>query len=489
MLPAPNLPPTQAQVAISGQEKQLGNIKRLIWLYFWLLLFEGALRKWVLPQLSAPLLIVRDPVLLAAYVLAWRAGVFPRNGWVIALAVIGFLSLLISVIPLWIYSLPRIALISGFGFRANFLHLPLIFLMPAVLTREDVKKIGWWTLLLAVPMTLLMIAQFQAGPDSILNRTASGEGEMITAGSGKVRTSGTFSFILGVVSYYAMALAFIVWAALKRGVYRNWLLVAATGALVIGIVVSGSRLLVAACALVIMSLVVVLILRPRAVNRLGQALIIAIVVGWVLAKIPVFKEGLEVLTARFFDVAEATDQSITVGMTSRVLEGFTNSFYIFGKAPFLGFGLGIGTNAAAQVLTGEATFLLSEEEWSRIFLESGPLFGLAYVVWRCGLALHVGFLCLRSVRVGNILPLLLFSTTVFPILNGQFGQSTVLGFTVFVTGLALSARNEAEEETISATPRGRDLATRRVVGRRSAYAERLHGPAAPRDQDNGSLDR
>src|SRR5207244_1938146 len=138
---------------------------------------EGALRKWVLPQLSAPLLIIRDPVLVLAYVLAWRARVFPRNRWVIALAIIGFRSLLVSIIPLWIDSLKRIVLSSGFGFRANFLHLSLIFLMPAVLTREDIKKLGWWTLLFMVPMTLLMVAQFQGGPDSILNRTASGEGE------------------------------------------------------------------------------------------------------------------------------------------------------------------------------------------------------------------------------------------------------------------------------------------------------------------------
>ena len=36
------------------------NLKRLIWVYFILLVFEGALRKWFLPGLSTPLLIVRD---------------------------------------------------------------------------------------------------------------------------------------------------------------------------------------------------------------------------------------------------------------------------------------------------------------------------------------------------------------------------------------------------------------------------------------------
>ena len=50
------------------------SIKVLIWLYIFLLIFEGALRKWFFPSLSDELLIVRDPVLLAIYGLAYRAG-------------------------------------------------------------------------------------------------------------------------------------------------------------------------------------------------------------------------------------------------------------------------------------------------------------------------------------------------------------------------------------------------------------------------------
>ena len=78
--------------AESREEKALRQIRRLIWLYFWLLLFEGALRKWVLPQLSNPLLIIRDPVVLLIYLLAIRARVFPRNAWMLSLGVIAFLS-------------------------------------------------------------------------------------------------------------------------------------------------------------------------------------------------------------------------------------------------------------------------------------------------------------------------------------------------------------------------------------------------------------
>ena len=207
-------------------------VRRLIWLYFWLLIIEGALRKWIMPGWSNPLLLVRDPVLIAIYLFAIPAKVFPRNGWTWILLVIGFLSLLISFVQLWLYLPPTtIALVTGYGFRSNYLHLPLIFVMAKVLRPEDVKRFGWWTLVVLVPMAILMVLQFRAAPDAFVNRTAGGEGEMMMSAMGKVRTAATFSFVTGVVAYFALATGFLVWALLRRTVYNNWLLAAAGTAL------------------------------------------------------------------------------------------------------------------------------------------------------------------------------------------------------------------------------------------------------------------
>ena len=73
------------------------DIKRLIWLYFFLLIFEGTFRKWILPQFSDVLLVVRDPVVLAIYFFAIKARVFPRNNYMLALGIIGVLSWLVSL--------------------------------------------------------------------------------------------------------------------------------------------------------------------------------------------------------------------------------------------------------------------------------------------------------------------------------------------------------------------------------------------------------
>lgn len=471
-------------------ERAKHRIRQLIWLYFWLLLLEGALRKWVVPQLSNPLLVVRDPIVLGIYLLALRARVFPRNLWAIALAAVAALTLITTFVQLLPYIEPKtIALVAGFGFHANYLHLPLIFVMASVLRREDLERIGKWTLLLLVPMSVLLVAQFRAAPDAFVNRTAGGEGEMMMSSMGKVRTAGPFSFVIGVVAFYSLATGYLVWGVLRKGTYKNWLLAAAAVALVIGVAVSGSRSVVAACVVVVACLLIVIVLRPDTVNRFGQVLVVAIVLGFIVSRTPIFKEGLRVMTARFTEVAEASEQTVAGSILTRLVSTFSGSFYVLGKAPFLGYGLGIGTNAGAKLLTGHALFLLTEDEWARVFLESGPVLGLGYILWRCLIAVRIGWLCLKAVLLGNLLPMLLFSSALLPMISGQFGQPTILGFTVFVTGLALAALNLKEVQ-----PRPSGLSPIRAkpgvpVRGRSVYADRLHGSDAGANQGNGAADR
>jgi hypothetical protein len=314
---------------------------------------------------------------------------------------------------------------------------------------------------------------------------------MMLSALGKVRTAGPFSFVVGVVAYFSMATAYLIWAVLRRTIYKNWLLAGAGSALGIGIAVSGSRSVVGACVVVIASLVIVLFLRPDAVNRFGQTLVVVAVLGLIVSQTPIFKEGLNVLTTRFNEVAEATDQSVAVGLVERFFGTFEDGLFVLTKAPFLGYGLGIGTNAGAKFLTGRSGFLLTEGEWSRTFLEMGPVLGLAYIIWRIALVVWVGLLCIRSVRLGNVLPLLLFSSSFLPMISGQFGQPTILGFSVFVTGLALAARNEEESvgPVSSVSSHSRAVSPVKAIPTRSIHAVGLRRSNSESSQTNGSADR
>jgi hypothetical protein len=488
-------PPTPAPRIPSdvGREKALRLVRGLIWTYLVLLILEGALRKWIMPRFSDPLLIIRDPVVIAIYIGALRARVFPRNLFMTTLGIIALLSWLTSVVVLLPYLPPKtIFLVTVYGLRSNFLHLPLIFVIANVFNADDVKKMGWWILAGLIPMALLMAVQFRAAPDSFINRTAGlGEGEQITAGGGKIRPPGTFSFISGVIFYLSSAAAFLIHGIISRRTYQNWLLIASSFALVVAIAISGSRSVVASVGLVVLSLLIILVLRPEAVNQFGRSLLLVVVVGWVISYVPIFREGIGILLGRFTESAEAAETTIAGGLLSRIYYDFVEGFRVFDQLPLFGFGLGIGTNAGAKFITGSAGFLLAEGEWARVLLESGPILGLLFLLWRTVLTFRLGWLSLRALGYSETLPIILFSASFVALLNGQFGQPTILGFAVFFSGLCLASTKIGSE-----TPRpvrGKIIPpppspVPKIRGR-SAYAARLHESDDGHAKSNGSVAR
>jgi len=468
---------------VADYSATLQNIRRLIYLYLFLLIIEGALRKWIVPQFSNPLLLVRDPVVLVIYLLAWRTHIFPRNAFISSLATIGILSWIVSIFVLDPYvPMSRILLVTAYGFRSNFLHLPLIFIFATVFDAADVRRIGWWILLGMIPMSLLMALQFHSAPESFINRTVGlSEGEQITAGGGKIRPPGTFSFISGPIHCVTGAAAFVLYGAL-RATYSSWLLLGAGCGVLLAIVVSGSRSLVVSVLLVVLSLAIVLLIRPDAVNRFGKSLVLLVLALLIVTRLPIVHEGLNILSSRFTESAEAAETTITGGLIQRTLSGFTEGLGHLGHAPIFGFGLGVGTSGGAAFLMGQSTFLLSENEWTRIIFESGPILGLAFLLWRAALTAYLGFVSLRALTRAEILPLLLFSAGFLIILNGQLGQPTSLGFAVVLNGLCLASTRPGKIAPVPIAP-----PLRRLVRGRSAYADRLHGTDA--SHRNGSADR
>lgn len=494
----PRRPIALPEPIMVDRSKKVRWVAWLIVVYIVLLMIEGALRKWTVPQVSNPLLVVRDPVLLAIYFAAWRARVFPRNGYITSLAIIAALSLVLSIyvfsnyllsLPLWVTLL--------YGFRSNFLHLPLIFVIANVFDEKDVRRIGLWTLIGLIPMSVLMVAQFKSSPGSFINATAGGlvEGsEQLATAGGRIRPAGTFSFISGPIYYCSVAAAFLLYGIITRGTYRLWILVPAGVALVVSIGVSGSRACLGSVLLVVGALLVVMVVRPQVVGQFGRLLVIAVVAILVISRLPVFKEGVDVLSERFTATAEVQETTIAKGMIGRVLEGFTEGLTNLNQIRAEGWGLGIGTNVGARFLIGGPGFILSEKEWTRVLYESGPILGLAFLMWRLILTIRLGYVSLLALLHRNqTLPLLLYSAGFFLLLNGQLGQPTTLGFLVVILGLGLAAMHESQSETDELTG-GPDQSliaapAPRPLPRRSPYAARLHGPNPDVPQENGFVDR
>src|SRR4029077_19490457 len=126
-------------------------------------------------------------------------------------------------------------------------------------------------------------------------------------------------------------------------------------------------------------------------------------------------------------------------------------------------------------------------EWARVLLESGPILGLMFLCWRTALTIYLGWRSLLALSCGETLSVMLFSATFVPLLDGQLGQPTILGFAALFGGLCLASTNV--ENTSAVVEPAQPEAPARPIPSRSVYAARLHEAEESRSESNGSVDR
>lgn len=461
-------PPGASPVA-RADVREHGGIRRLIWIYFWLLILEGALRKWFLPGLANPLLVIRDPFLILIYVLALTGRIFPWNGFVISAGILGVLSAFASL-----YAEHGNHFVTLYGLRTNFLFLPLIYIIPKVFDLRDVEKVGKWLLIVALPMAVLVAIQFRSSPGAWVNvGVGAGEGAQLGVGFGRIRPPGTFSFTNGLGIFLSLVSAFIMSWQLRRGSIPAWLAYAAIPATGLMIAISGSRSVLSSFVVILAGMLYVCVRRGAFFGKGVRAGILIAVAFCALLLVTDFRRGMIVHEYRL-----SGGGGVRVGLIGRTLGGFLEPIRALRDAPFFGSGIGMGTGVGAGLLKGERSFLLAETEWLRVVLESGPVLGLAYLALRIAIVIFIGLRANRALADDYPLPMILFAA-VFPImLTGQFGVPTVLGFAVFGAGLCLASTNIPHAP--SDGPSGPDLKpvpepVQRTRGR-SIYAEKLHGP-------------
>lgn len=70
--------------------------RKAIWIYIFLLIFEGALRKWFLPSLATPLLLVRDPIAIWLTIVGLQKG-WIKSGYAKAMMVVASISFILTL--------------------------------------------------------------------------------------------------------------------------------------------------------------------------------------------------------------------------------------------------------------------------------------------------------------------------------------------------------------------------------------------------------
>jgi hypothetical protein len=424
-------------VSNSGRryEYELSRLKRWIWIYFWLLIFEGALRKWLVPSLSGPLLLIRDPVALMIYFRAYRCGTLSmRKLWPFAILAGAMVLLACLQIVAGIGTIP----IALYGLRSYALHPALLFVMAETLDDEDIHKFGRWLLLLSIPMFFLVLAQFNSPAGAWLNAGAGENAGQIGSAGGHIRPAGTFSYGIGMQTFVVVVAAFLLDGIMRKRRYPVWLLYGALFATVGMVPLLGSRTVLFTMSALGLFTVLSGVSHGERLIGFAKIVVLLLLAGFLALQFSFFNQGIETMQERWRQASRAEGDVESV-LNSRLVGIFEAGGEAAAIVPWLGKGIGLGSSFAAATKENEGIFLAGENEWQRVIFEFGPIFGLLFMAARTGLAVYVVIQAFRALRGHAVLAWLLVPAVVPLMVVTIMEQPTFLGFMVFGGGLCLAA--------------------------------------------------
>lgn len=392
-----------------AKEEASRQIVMIVMIIIWILVFEGAVRKWFFPALSKPLVFIKDPLVLYAYYIAAKNRLFPMNSLLLKAAfVLMILFAVLGVIQNVGIGLPLP--VALYGWRQYWLVLPLAFLIGEFFTGKDLHRLIKHYLIMTSVNGILVFFQSRSPPTAWINQTHMQEGTAFTYGAeGLPRASGTFSFTNGheIFTASAVPLLLTLWLvpASQRGVRPIWLWIASVLAM-INVLLDGNRHVFVHVA---WSLVACIpgywILKNRKLRIRAITLpLVACLIGGIMYT-TMFSQAFQNMKARVTETEDSYDP------LERLLWGpFRDVPQALQQSSMLGEGLGLGSSGAQTATAGfRANAVPYEMEWPRVVCETGVM-GILYMLYRVvfSVVLLVNALP-AAIRSSNILPLMLVS--------------------------------------------------------------------------------
>jgi hypothetical protein len=297
-----------------------------------------------------------------------------------------------------------------YGWRMYFFYFPLAFIIGENFRTEDLKRLIKHTLLIAIPMGALIYMQHISPPAAFINQTAESDVIYTIYGGGTtVRPTGTFTFFHGQQLFIGSIMAFIftVWILPKgERPLSNKVLYLASAAAVVNLAVCGSRLPYILTALVCLTAAFSsFVIRRHKISARAMVLPITLLIVGMFCLAYFFTTISEVTLERHRG-AEALEGSV-FSRAGRMLSQFTG---FITNTPTLGTGIGLHTSGGATLASGERAAGTIEDEWSRIIVETGLIFGPIYIAFRILLVLWLFRGAVRATRLSsNPLPLLMLA--------------------------------------------------------------------------------
>jgi hypothetical protein len=379
---------------ISNQEKMIQLSRSLLIAFLILIIYDGALRKWIFLSSEKFIFIIKDIFIIFSFITALLIQCnekFASYSRLIFIPLIIYAGYVIFEIfnPL----LPNI-LVGLWGAKSHLLYACLVFILPVVVTDIDtifnwLKKVFSW---IVIPVCLIAIFQSFATPESILNSLVRGGSYYVSPlGDGFVRSTATFSYISGF-AWFLQATLLVGFHLLVIERKISYKLLIPLILLIFSVPTNGSRSVV---MIVSVSIIIMIIsyVYTRIIDFKSAMKYVVSLLVLSLISVLFFYEIWGGLIDRFLNSYG------TPGDSARYYSAFTNAFKFFGISGWFGFGVGSANNAAPFLvhdiepyawLPAHIGGIGFEEESGRLVVELGVVGWLVSIFLR-------GFFCLVAI--------------------------------------------------------------------------------------------
>lgn len=430
------------------QRDELSRISaRVLFAFLLLLVYDGALRKWILPGAQSVIFILKDAILLGGLLLTLAMGGSSRSR-----SVPLYVGVLLAAYAGWVLigvanpHVPNLA-VGLWGLKTHLLYVSLVVLLPLAMgstsrTVEVVARAYPW---IVIPVCLLAVLQVNSPIDSVINKQIDDSLEAISYFGEKslIRVSGPFSYISGMGAFLQ------VMGALGIGLLvlgnRSPAFLAAVVILAFAVPTTGSRSVVVFLAAAALLQLVAAAAAGLATLRSTLYILAAATVAGVLSQF-VVGDAWEALHQRYIENVEEGQ--------GRVVGAFASAFDFVEMSGLTGYGTGAANLGAVAFTPGVEPFSwlpvrqAFEEEQGRLVLELGAIgfalsmtLRLAIVIWACRL---MWFGRSRDVRAVGLLALPFVLAGLYQG-TGVFSHPLLLAAYWFIVALLAMAQREQEQ--------------------------------------------
>ena len=426
------------------------KLRFLIFLFFFLIIFDGVFRKWIFPSSSSAIIGIKifiAIIITFCGVKYWRYLGF----WEISFAIIGIVVFTTTLI--WGHGN---IIVDIYGCLPYWFCLPVCVIISRVINRHDLINICKLSVYTSIINSILVIAQFLVLPTNILNYT-SGEVDERIANipvyllSGMFRPSGIFIYNNGNSSFTLIALSFTLYFLfINTKVLSKSILITSLILIFCNIYCSVSRTLFFYCGFIIVYFLI-LFFNKTNYKKIIWGLVVTIPIFLFIINSKYGKLANSNINNRFAEASEVqyTGSSTLNGTIKDIydrnikynIKAIINPRTINGDIPpEIGYGQGMSTQIGSHLLDikKNSGFALAEWDGLRIACESGPALGLIIIFLRLGYFLR--FFKRINRKNKNSLSLILYpSFTISFFLSSTWGNAFNLCFASAIGGLYIAS--------------------------------------------------